>query len=426
MKRIILAITALSSGIFSAQVVNDSTELSNKKEIDSLKLEIQNLKEMMTLKAELEKPKDKKWYDKFSVGGYMQFRYNELLESNSKLECEQCDSFWGDKNNGFSFRRIRFKFSGQIGERIFFYLQPDFAKTVGSSSYVGSLKDAYFDVGIDSKNIYRLRIGQSKVPFGYGNLQSSSDRLPLDRDDAINSGLKDERDMGIYFLWAGAKQKEIMNKLYKEGLKHSGDFGVFAFGLYNGQTGNNLDLNKKFHWVTRFSYPIQIGNQIIEPGIQAYTGKFVLPKLNTGTLTNATKEYIDQRVATSFVLYPQPFGIQAEYVIGKGPEYDVDTQSVKEKKLYGGYVMFSYFIKKWNQTFIPFTRFQHYKGGKKHEYDARGYNVKEFEAGVEWHPFKYLELVVMYTNSNRKHYDFSNPNYHEKGGLLRLQAQLKF
>lgn len=413
----------------SLSIAQELQENLNQKSIDSLKQEIQSLKQMMNNNA-FEKPKTEekkeKWYDKISIGGYMQFRYNGLSESNPNLACEQCDGFWGDRNKGFSFRRLRFKISGQIGKRVFFYLQPDFAKSVGPSHYVGSLKDAYFDIGIDAENVYRIRMGQSKVPYGFGNLQSSSDRIPLDRDDAINSGLKDERDMGIYFLWAGGKQKEIMNRLYKNGLKHSGDFGVFAFGLYNGQTGNNYDMNKKFHWVTRFSYPIQLGNQIIEPGIQAYTGKFVLPKVSSATVVDADREYIDQRIAASFVLYPQPFGIQAEYNIGRGPEYDVNTQSIAVKNLKGGYVTLSYLLKKWNQTFIPFARFQHYKGGKKHELDARGYNVKEMEAGVEWQPFKYFELTAVYTYSNRMHFDFANPNYHEKGSLLRLQAQLKF
>ena len=48
------------------------------------------------------------------------------------------------------------------------------------------------------------------------------------------------------------------------------------------------------------------------------------------------------------------------------------------------------------------------------------------EIGLEWHPFKAFELVAMYTLSDRAHKDFANPNYHEKGGLIRLQAQLKF
>ena len=94
--------------------------------------------------------------------------------------------------------------------------------------------------------------------------------------------------------------------------------------------------------------------------------------------------------------------------------------------MHGGYVLFSYFIKKWNQTFIPFFRIQNYEGGKKHELDARSYSVKEYEGGVEWQVFKSLELIAMYTYSNRRFHDFVNPNYYQKGGLLRLQVQLKF
>lgn len=425
MKKVVFAAMILSAPSIIAQ---ETQEDINKKTIDSLKSEVQALKDMMTLniKREDEKPKSEKWYDKISFGGYMQIRYNELFETNPDLVCEQCDSFWGKEADGIEFRRLRFKFAGQIHPRIYFYLQPDFAKTVGDKRYVGVIKDAYFDIGLNKKNEYRLRLGQSKVPYGYENLQSSSERIALDRDDAINSGLKDERDMGLYFMWTGEEQKKIMDKIYKKNLKHSGDFGIFALGFYNGQTGNNFDRNKKFHWVARVSYPFVVGNQIIEPGLQAYTGKFVLPKTSSGTSVDFNKEYRDQRIAASFVLYPQPFGIQAEYNIGNGPEYDVVTQSVQNKSLHGGYVLFSYFIKKWNQTFIPFFRIQNYEGGKKHELDARSYSVKEYEGGVEWQVFKSLELIAMYTYSNRRFHDFVNPNYYQKGGLLRLQVQLKF
>lgn len=427
MKKVVFTLM-LSSVVFAT--AQEKPEDLNRKTIDSLRVEVQALKEMMTLqskkKNEEEKPKEQKWYDKISLGGYIQLRYNELLEENPKLGCEQCDGFWGDTKNGFSFRRVRFKFSGQITPRIYFYLQPDFAKTSGSSNYVGVLKDAYFDIGLNSKNEYILRLGLTKVPYGFGNLQSSSERIALDRDDATNSGLKDERDLGVFFMWTGTKQKEMLKYLSKNGLKPAGDYGVFALGIYNGQTGNSFDANKKFHLVTRFSYPFQIGRQIIEPGIQAYTGRFVLPKISQGTVVHADKEYLDQRIAASFVLYPQPFGIQAEYNIGKGPEYDVETKSVQTKPLYGGYTTFSYFIQKWDQKFIPFVRIHHYQGGKKHELDARSYNVKEFEGGIEWHPLKSFELVAMYTYSERKFRDFMISNYNEKGGLLRIQAQLKF
>jgi hypothetical protein len=62
--------------------------------------------------------------------------------------------------------------------------------------------------------------------------------------------------------------------LVKDGYKGSGDYGVFAFGFYNGQTANKLEANKNLHVVTRISYPFEIGGQIIEPSLQAYAGKW--------------------------------------------------------------------------------------------------------------------------------------------------------
>ena len=79
-----------------------------------------------------------------------------------------------------------------------------------------------------------------------------------------------------------------------------------------------------------------------------------------------------------------------------------------------------------NQLFIPFTRYQYYNGGKKHEKDARSYLVKELEIGVEWQPVRQFELVVMYTMSERRFEDFATKGNLQKGNLLRLQAQFNF
>src|SRR5690606_26012090 len=129
-----------------------------------------------------------------------------------------------------------------------------------------------FDVGLDAKNEFRFRIGQSKVPFGFENMQSSQNRLPLDRNDGLNSALRNERDLGIFFYWAPEKIRQRFSMLTREGYKGSGDYGVLGFGVYNGQTANLEDLNNKKHVVLRLAYPFEIGSQIFEPGIQAYTG----------------------------------------------------------------------------------------------------------------------------------------------------------
>jgi hypothetical protein len=371
---------------------------------------------------------DKKWYESISIRGYTQIRYNRILETNPRLNCEQCDRSWGD-NGGFFIRRLRLIFFGQINKRVYFYIQPDFASSPSSDRlHFGQIRDAYFDLGLDDKNEFRFRIGQSKVPFGFENMQSSQNRIALDRNDALNSAVSNERDLGIFFYWAPQKVRELFADLVKSGLKGSGDYGVFALGAYNGQTANNPELNNNQHIVTRFSYPFKIKNQIIEAGVQGYTGKFVLTKANlsSGVKVATDLNYLDERLAASFILYPKPFGIQAEYNIGQGPQYNKVTDSIELKDLNGGYILFNYQLNYKKHLIIPFTRYQYYQGGKKHEKDARSYEVEEYEFGIEWQPSKQFELVCMYTISERRFEDFAKQNNFQAGKLLRIQAQINF
>lgn len=371
---------------------------------------------------------EKKWYETFNIRGYAQVRYNRLLETNPLLKNEQGDRSWGE-NGGFFIRRMRIIFSGQISKQVYFYIQPDFASSASSSQlHFGQLRDAYIDLGLERKNEFRVRVGQSKVPYGFENMQSSQNRLPLDRADGTNSALSNERDLGAFFYWAPQHIRERYAMLVSKGLKGSGDYGVFAFGVFNGQTANKPEANNQLHVVSRFSYPIKLGKQIIEPGIQAYTGKYVVTAEQTtaGVKVNADRNYADDRVAATFVLYPQPFGIQAEYNVGRGPAYNKQTNSIDVKNLDGGYVTLSYLTHFKDQTFIPFARGHYYNGGKKHELDARMYNVREFELGIEWQPVKQFELVAQYTISSRRFEDSVKPNNMQQGNLLRLQAQLNF
>ena len=369
----------------------------------------------------------KQWFETFSIRGYMQVRYNRLLETNPLLRCDQCDRSWGD-GGGFFLRRMRIIFSGNVHDRVYMYIQPDFASSVSTTSlHFAQIRDAYFDVALDAKKEFRIRMGQSKVPYGFENMQSSQNRLPLDRNDALNTP-SNERDFGAFFYWAPEETRKLMKSLVDDGLKGSGDYGVFGLGAYNGQTANKPELNNKPHIVARVSYPMKVKNQIIEPSIQAYTGDWVMASdiLSPGVKVLKTLSYKDERVAASFVLYPKPFGIQAEYNIGRGPQFNKVTDSIETKSLKGGYVTLSYMIKKGHQIIIPFIRYQYYDGGKKFETDARSYNVKELELAVEWQPYKNFEFVAMYTISSRRAEDFRKQDNLQKGQLLRLQAQMNF
>ncbi|OQP68612.1 porin [Niastella populi] len=372
--------------------------------------------------------KDNPWYKRFTIRGYVQVRYNRLLETNPNLKNDQGDKSIG-KNGGMSIRRARIILSGQLNNHVYFYFQPDFAASPSSDDlHFGQIRDAYIDVSFDKKREYRVRLGQSKVPYGFEAMQSSSNRMPLDRSDGINSAFVNERDLGAYFYYAPAKIRARFAWLLSEGLKGSGDYGVAAFGVLNGQGANRPEKNEGMHVVARLSYPFAIKKQIIEAGIQAYSGMFTLTDRHLSGKVKIEDDhtYEDKRVAASFILYPQPFGFQAEYNIGRGPQYDPALDSIVHKSLQGGYVMASFRKKINRQVFIPFSRFHYYDGGKKFEQDARAYLVRELEIGLEWQPSKYFELVAMYTISHRRTADFMNENNDQKGNLLRLQAQLNF
>jgi hypothetical protein len=292
------------------------------------------------------------------------------------------------------------------------------------------LRDAYFDLGFDKKNEFRIRIGQSKVPYGFENMQSSQNRLPLDRADALNSAVSNERDLGAFFYWAPEKARKLYADFVRNNEKGSGDYGVFGIGLYNGQTANRPELNNNLHLVSRLSVPIKIGNQYIEPGLQGYMGRFVVASdtRSSSVKSPSNFDFKDRRLAGTFILYPRPLGIQAEYNVGRGPRYTPAGDSILNRSLTGGYATISYKIqgKRKDEVFFPFTRIQSYKGGKKHELDARSYNVKELELGLEWQFNKNFELTAMYVFSHRITEDNRLKNNDQKGRLLRLQTQINF
>lgn len=362
------------------------------------------------------------WYEKIRLRGYAQLRYNGLFETNPDLKCDQCDKSWGGEGGGFFFRRIRLVFYGQVHERVYFYIQPDFASGGGNFAQI---RDAYFDLALDANQEFRLRIGQSKVPFGFENMQSSQNRLPLDRHDGMNSAVPNEREAGVFFYYAPKEIRERFRYLVSSGLKGSGDYGMFGLGVYNGQGPNAQDKNKGLHVVSRLTYPFQLpSGQIFETSFQGYTGNYTVARINPSDADQ--NEFREYRYGPTFVLYPQPFGFQVEYNWGRGPEYDPEINEVVDAPLSGGYALVNYQWKTGGKLFIPFARYHYYKGGKKFEMDATRHRVKEFELGVEWQFNKNFELVTMYTISDRTFENSANPDNRQRGSLLRLQAQVNF
>jgi len=360
-------------------------------------------------------PKDKHWYDRISIGGYTQFRYSRLLESNEDLKFETDKSV--GHNGGFLLRRARIQIKGDVSDFLYIYLQPDFANTIGENMHAPQIRDWYGDIAVDHDKELRFRVGQSKVPYGFENMQSSQNRIAIERTDALNTAVPGERDIGIMAYWAPKEIRARFKHLVESGLKGSGDFGMVGIGAYNGQSINIKEKNDDKHFVAHATYPFKISKQFLEVGAHAYTGSINVAK---GDKITGNDNHLDTRVAGSVIFYPQPIGFQAEYNVGKGPE--LSGKEVVVKPLHGGYAMTMVRIEATPlHVLTPFARVAHYEGGRKNEINSPHNSIKELESGLEWQYRKWLELTAALNLSQREVNDKS-----QEGRVVRLQLQFNY
>ncbi len=373
------------------------------------------------------KPAPKAWYERLSLRGYAQLRYNDLFSSNPAIRCDQCDRSIGGTEE-FFVRRARLVLNGDVADWVSIYIQPDLAQASGGAEFFLQMRDLYADVYADRAKTLRFRVGLSKVPFGWDNLQSSSNRLPLDRSDPINSGAPGERELGLFAYWAPPATRKLFRTLVDSALKGTGDYGMIGLGVYNGQTANRAEANGNKHVVAHITYPFRVGpRQIIEVGAHGYTGLYrLLATQVTAGVAGGGADYRDRRVGLSAVLYPQPIGLAAEWNWGDSPEYDPGLNAVRVQGLKGGYVLASYRVLVRGDPLIPFVRGQYYDGGKRQELDARSYRVKELEMGIEYTPVSALEVTAVFTVSDRRFEDGVAPVNRQEGEFVRLQAQLNY
>ncbi len=84
-------------------------------------------------KKEEDAKKEKKWFEKYTIRGYAQFRVNEVFDNDGPAKAHHVgDSSIGD-NQSFLIRRARLILSGDVSEHVSLYFQPDFASNVPGS-----------------------------------------------------------------------------------------------------------------------------------------------------------------------------------------------------------------------------------------------------------------------------------------------------
>lgn len=375
-----------------------------------------------------EKPK---WYDKLKINGYMQFRNTAWLER----EPNDFKGYWADKStspgSNFFIRRARLIISGEVGPHLRIYIQPDFASSAGSTNHMGQLRDFYGDVYFDSKREHRIRVGQSKVPYGFENMQSSSKRLTLDRNDALNSAVRDERDIGSFYYYTPVHVQKLFDQIDDMGLKSSGNYGMFALGAYNGQGANRSEANENNHIVTRLTYPFKTSSgQIFEFGVQGYTGLYKSP--NVDSSNKNAYDITDERVGFTAIMYQQPFGLQTEWNWGTTPGADTSDMNTtfSAKNLFGGYIQAMYRLTdalKIKDALTLFAKWQYFDGYSKAEKNSPYNQVNDWEIGFEWQAAKEVEFAAVWHIMNRSDIQQEN-GYGERftGSALRFQMQVNY
>lgn len=159
---------------------------------------------------------------RIQVSGYVQ----------SELRSDQAS----DPQTEFRVRRARLEFVAPMGEVAGVVLKVDAAEGIET-------RDAY--VQVRSGEAAYLRLGQTKVPFMYEVLESSSDRLEPERTVLATTPtlFPGQRDVG---LWAHLKQP----------LGEAAPGATLGLGVMNGAGPNTGDNNTTKDWVARLRFAL--------------------------------------------------------------------------------------------------------------------------------------------------------------------------
>ena len=136
--------------------------------------------------------------------------------------------------------------------------------------------------------------------------------------------------------------------------------------------------------------------------------------------------FVDRRASAHFIMYPQPWGIEAEWTTGQGPQLTDDRTSVTSQSLHGGYIMVNYRHKYGEQSeLIPYVRWNYFDGARKFATNAPKMVVNELDIGFEWQWRKEVELQLQYTLADeRSNTSTAMPTV--ISGSRRLALQLQF
>ncbi len=371
---------------------------------DWIRLKAEEERRVFEQSAELQMAGNPRWYERIRITGYMQFKYN-MRASDRRFDLPLNDSFGDQHGNEFYVRRLRLVFQGQVSERVAFFTQ--FALE-GNQQQLSAAEiiDAYSDYYITKDKEHRIRWGLHRVPNSFDTYRSSTNRQEMDRHESVQSGAPGERDLGIAYYWSPKIAQERFAQLaaYHNG---PGDYGVFGIMVYNGQTRNRLELNHDKHIGAKLAYPFQFPNgRLLEAGVLAFHGVVGVQGASQPNVASAARcisplsseggcDIKDQRVTAYVWTPPQPWGLLAEFTVGRGPKRNGQTNFIEESSVVGGYVQ-GYYTWRYSDVgmLTPYIRYGEYYGGFKSLNGAPDGQSRTWNFGLVWEPDTHFRLTA--------------------------------
>jgi hypothetical protein len=222
--------------------------------------------------------------EKVKVSGYVQAQFTSDQAASTETD--------------FRVRRARLKIEAPVTAMAALTLQVDATRSV-------ELKDAYLDLG-RSTDAWRVRVGQSKVPFMYEVLESSSSRLEPERTALAAILFPGERDQGVWVQLKNALGDSIPG-------------ATLDFGFQNGNGANAADNNDNKDIVARLRVPI--GNSPPDKDTEAdsvYVG-YLNGELTNSSGVTTDKAFVGGGVSKVF----GPVWLRAEMLGGERSGKDI-------------------------------------------------------------------------------------------------------
>lgn len=311
---------------------------------------------------------------------------------------------------GFSFRRARLGFTGNIPYDFSYYVLAEF-----SSFQKGPyLLDAFVTYN-RFKPWFKVSMGQFKKPFGLELTTGCQDLYTINRSKVVNELTSPDRDMGI--MISGSTGAKKIFGLEKENILQ------YSLSVTNGTGKNTLDIDRAKDF---------IGRLVIAPfdwisiGGSYHFGKQKNPDVTVKTMDER------MRYGADLTFKKYNFILQTEYVFGqdKGSKLIGGGCGATPETVVGNFKSNGYYAQlmyntKWK--LMPLVKYETYDSDMdKEDFDHTAFRNSTMTFGLNYYANDWTRIQLNYLYNIESSSSKDIANYNEiPNDMFLLQIQVK-